>query len=55
VLDLVARGLGNRAIAERLGKNEKTVRNQLSSIFDKLGVHTRSEAIVHALGGHERN
>ncbi|NUZ07250.1 alpha/beta fold hydrolase [Piscinibacter koreensis] len=54
VLDLVARGLGNRAIAERLRKTEKTVRNQLSSIFDKLGVHTRSEAIVHALGRRER-
>lgn len=46
VLQLVAQGLDNRTIAERLGKGEKTVRNQVSSIFDKLGVHTRAEAIV---------
>jgi pimeloyl-ACP methyl ester carboxylesterase len=50
VLELVARGLDNHAIALRLGKSEKTVRNQVSTIFDKLGVRTRAEAIVHALG-----
>lgn len=50
VLELLARGLDNRAIAGRLGKSEKTVRNQVSMIFDKLGVRTRAEAIVHALG-----
>jgi DNA-binding NarL/FixJ family response regulator len=49
ILDLVAEGLDNRAIAERLGKSEKTVRNQLSAIFDKLGVHSRSQAIVMTL------
>jgi pimeloyl-ACP methyl ester carboxylesterase/DNA-binding CsgD family transcriptional regulator len=47
VLRLVARGLDNLAIARQLRKSEKTVRNQVSSIFDKLGVHTRAEAIVH--------
>jgi len=41
-----AEGLDNSAIAQRLGKSEKTVRNQVSSIFDKLGVRTRAEAIV---------
>ncbi len=46
VLRGVAQGLGNAAIARQLGKSEKTVRNQISSIFDKLGVHTRAEAIV---------
>ena len=46
VLDLVAEGLANRAIAERLGKSEKTVRNQLSAVLSKLGVHSRAEAIV---------
>lgn len=46
VLQLVAQGLDNRSIAQRLAKSEKTVRNQVSSIFDKLGVHTRAEAIV---------
>lgn len=48
VLALVARGLDNAAIAATLGKSEKTVRNQVSSIFSKLGVSTRSQAIVLA-------
>jgi pimeloyl-ACP methyl ester carboxylesterase/DNA-binding CsgD family transcriptional regulator len=51
VLNLLARGLDNRQIAERLGKREKTVRNQVSAIFDKLGVRTRAEAIVKAREG----
>ena len=50
VLQLVAKGLDNQAIADRLGKSEKTVRNQVSSIFDKLGVRTRAAAIVRAIG-----
>jgi pimeloyl-ACP methyl ester carboxylesterase len=50
VLELLARGLDNHAIARQLGKSEKTVRNQVSTIFDKLGVRTRAEAIVHAIG-----
>ena len=54
VLELMARGLGNQQIAKHLGKTEKTVRNQVSTIFDKLGVHTRAEAIVQALGRSER-
>jgi DNA-binding NarL/FixJ family response regulator len=50
VLRLVAEGLDNREVAARLGKGEKTVRNQLSMIFDKLGVKSRAQAIVAALG-----
>jgi DNA-binding NarL/FixJ family response regulator len=50
VLELLARGLDNHAIARQLGKSEKTVRNQVSTIFDKLSVRTRAEAIVHAIG-----
>jgi DNA-binding NarL/FixJ family response regulator len=50
VLRLVALGLDNAAIAQRLGKREKTVRNQVSSIFGKLGVQTRAEAIAWARG-----
>jgi pimeloyl-ACP methyl ester carboxylesterase/DNA-binding CsgD family transcriptional regulator len=49
LFDLVAEGLDNRAIAERSGKSQKTVRNQLSVIFGKLGVHSRAQAIVIAL------
>jgi pimeloyl-ACP methyl ester carboxylesterase/DNA-binding CsgD family transcriptional regulator len=48
VLAFVASGLDNHAIAAALGKAEKTVRNQVSSIFSKLGVRTRAEAIVVA-------
>jgi len=49
ILDLVSEGLDNRAIAERLGKSVKTVRNQLSVIFNKLGVRSRAQAIVKSL------
>lgn len=49
VLKLLAEGLDNRSIADRLGKSEKTVRNQLSIIFAKLGVTSRAQAIVLAL------
>ena len=49
ILSLVTEGLDNRSIALRLGKSVKTVRNQLSSIFGKLGVRSRSQAIVKSL------
>lgn len=48
VLELVARGLANDEIAERLGIAAKTVRNQVSAIFDKLQVSSRAQAIVSA-------
>lgn len=48
VLTLIARGLDNGAIASTLSKSEKTVRNQVSSIFAKLDVKTRAQAIVLA-------
>src|SRR5262249_20163970 len=48
VLELMARGLDNAAIAAALRKSEKTVRNQVSSIFAKLEVNTRARAIVLA-------
>ena len=49
ILILLSEGLDNRAIAERLGKSVKTVRNQLSVVFDKLGVSSRAQAIVMTL------
>lgn len=49
VLALMAEGRDNRDIAARLGKSEKTVRNQVSVILDKLGVQSRAQAIVAAL------
>ena len=48
VLTLLARGLQDAAIAARLDKGEKTVRNQVSSILGKLGASTRAEAVALA-------
>lgn len=48
VLHLIADGLSNTEIAERLKISEKTVRNHASNIFDKLGVWSRAQAIVFA-------
>ncbi len=48
ILVLIARGLTNTAIAERLSLSPKTVRNQVSIIFSKLQVTDRAEAIIKA-------
>jgi len=48
VLDLVARGLTNPAIARRLVLSEKTVRNHVSIVFTKLHVTGRAEAVARA-------
>jgi pimeloyl-ACP methyl ester carboxylesterase/DNA-binding CsgD family transcriptional regulator len=48
ILALLAEGLANAEIAERLAISEKTVRNHVSNVFDKLGVWTRAQAIVFA-------
>lgn len=48
VLDLLARGLDNAALAKELFLSPKTVRNHVSRIFAKLGVRHRAEAVVKA-------
>lgn len=48
ILQLVAGGLENRAIAARLHLSEKTVGNRLSEIFQKLGVTNRTQAALAA-------
>lgn len=46
LLSLVAEGLDNAQIAARLDISEKTVRNHLTSVYAKLGVENRAQAIV---------
>ena len=46
LLALLAEGIDNAQIAARLAISEKTVRNHLTSIYAKLGVATRAQAIV---------
>ena len=48
VLALISEGLANAEIGERLSISEKTVRNHISNLFDKLGVWTRAQAMVFA-------
>lgn len=48
VLDLLAAGLNNERIAQRLAITPKTVRNHINHIFHKLAVQDRAEAIVLA-------
>ena len=48
VLDLVAQGRANPAIAAKLGLSEKTIRNHVSNILTKLQVADRAQAIVQA-------
>jgi DNA-binding NarL/FixJ family response regulator len=48
VLELIASGMSNTAIAARFGLATSTVSNHISSIFAKLQVATRAEAIVRA-------
>lgn len=53
VLRLVASGYANKAIALRLGISEKTVKNHLSAVFQKIGVTDRTQAALWAQR-HER-
>lgn len=48
ILELIAQGLDNAQIAARLELSEKTVRNNITNIFDKIQVENRSQAIVLA-------
>ena len=50
VVRCVAEGMTNREIAQRLKLTEHTVKNYLFRIFDKLGVGSRVEVVLYALG-----
>ena len=49
VLGQVAEGLTNKQIARRLGLSEKTVRNHLSHVFEKLEARNRTAAVMAAM------
>ena len=51
VLAKVTEGITNQDIASALFISEKTVKNHITKIFEKLGVKTRSQAIVRARDG----
>jgi DNA-binding NarL/FixJ family response regulator len=48
ILDLIAEGLTNRQIGERMYLAEKTVKNYVSNVLMKLGMSRRSEAAAYA-------
>jgi DNA-binding NarL/FixJ family response regulator len=50
VMNHLAHGLANAAIAAQLYMSEKTVKNHINRIYAKLGVRTRAEAIANWLG-----
>ena len=50
VLSLLAQGLGNAAIARKLVVTKRTVQNHVSNIYGKLGVTSRTEAALLAIG-----
>jgi DNA-binding NarL/FixJ family response regulator len=49
VLSLLAAGLSNREIAQRLSISERTARTHVSSILDKLGLRSRTQAALYAI------
>ena len=49
ILRLVAQGLDNNEIGHQLGLSEKTIRNRLTTIFEKLHVNNRIQAALYAL------
>jgi DNA-binding NarL/FixJ family response regulator len=55
ILDLLAEGLTNREIADRMYLAEKTVRNYVSNLLAKMGMQRRTEAAVYAARLNERH
>ncbi|GHJ44532.1 hypothetical protein Cs7R123_18740 [Catellatospora sp. TT07R-123] len=53
IMQLLAAGESNTQIAARLGLAEKTVRNQVSRVYHKLGVRNRAQATVSWLEGRQ--
>ena len=49
ILELIGEGLTNRQIGERMVLAEKTVKNYVSALFAKLGMHHRTQAAAYAV------
>lgn len=49
ILERIGQGLDNAQIAAHLGLSEKTVKNHITRLFDKIGVENRSQAMLVAL------
>lgn len=49
VFELLILNMSTKEIAEKLGISEKTVRNHISNVMQKLGVNGRSGAVVELL------
>ena len=49
IMDLLGKGLSNKELAKELNCSVKTVKNHLNSAFHKLGVSSRTEAVVKAI------
>jgi DNA-binding NarL/FixJ family response regulator len=49
VLQWLAEGLANKQVAARLGLSEHTIKTHVTSVFEKLGVGTRAEAVARAV------
>ena len=52
ILQLLTNGQSNRQIAETLNISEKTVKNHVSSLFKKMKVNDRTQAVVNAIRNH---
>ncbi|MBW4717305.1 response regulator transcription factor [Saccharothrix obliqua] len=53
VVDLLTQGMSNRTIARSLDISERTVKNHLNSIFHKLAVADRTQAVIALMRGAE--
>ena len=49
VLEMVCKGMSNQEVAKTLFLSEKTVKNHLTSIFRKIGVTDRTQAVLYAI------
>lgn len=49
IMDLLGKGLSNKELAKELNCSVKTIKNHLNSAFHKLGVTSRTEAVVKAI------